>query len=314
MLGLIGRRLLVLLPLLMVISFLVFSLILLIPGDPAVALAGDQPDPKRIAEIREMLGLDQPFFQRYLDWLGAVLQGDLGRSLFTDVPVLESLATRLPVTLSLAALAVVFALLLGFAVGSLAALRPGGLLDRFATVAASAGIAVPYFWVGMALVSVFSLGLTWFPAVGYTALSQDPVGWLHHLAIPAIALGLAPAAAVARQARSAMGTVLRGDYIRTARAKGLGPFHVVVKHGMKNAAVPVVTVLGTEAARLIGGTVVMEQLFALPGIGQLAYQAVFNRDFPVVQGVVMAAAVGVLLINLIVDVSYGYFNPRIRQT
>lgn len=314
MLGLIGRRLLVLLPLLLMISFLVFSLILLIPGDPAVALAGDQPDPKRIAEIRESLGLDQPFFQRYLDWLAAVLQGDLGRSLFTHVPVLESLVARFPATLSLAGLAVVFALVAGFAVGSLAALRPGGLLDRFATVAASVGIAVPYFWAGMALVSVFALGLTWFPAVGYTPLSQDPVGWLHHLAIPAIALGLAPAAAVARQARSAMGTVLRGDYIRTARAKGLGPVRVVIKHGMKNAAVPVVTVLGTEAARLIGGTVVMEQLFALPGIGQLAYQAVFDRDFPVVQGVVMAAAVGVLLINLIVDVSYGYFNPRIRQS
>jgi peptide/nickel transport system permease protein len=204
--------------------------------------------------------------------------------------------------------------LLGVSVGVLAAMRPGTWIDRTATFAASLGVAVPYFWVGMILVLLFAINLTIFPAVGYTPFTEDPVQWFLHLFLPATALGLAPAAVIARQTRAAMTGVLREDYVRTATAKGLPPFRVVGRHALKNAAVPVVTAFGLEASRLIGGTVVIEQLFALPGLGGLAYTSVFARDFPMVQGVLLVVAALVLLINLLVDLSYGYFNPRIRQS
>lgn len=314
MLGLLVRRLLVSIPLLLVVSFLVFGLIVLVPGDPAVALAGQNPDPAQIEAVRERLGLDDPFLVQYWHWLSGVLQGDLGTSLFTSQTVWTAIVARLPTTLSLAFLALALAAVVGVAVGSVAGLRPGTWIDRVATVGASVGVAVPYFWVGMVLVLLFALEHPLLPAVGYVPLSEDPVGWFTHLVLPATALALAPAAVIARQTRASVATVMTEDYVRTATAKGLAPARVVGKHALKNAALPVVTVFGIEANRLIGGTVVIEQLFALPGLGQLAYQGVFSRDFPVVQGVVLVAAVMVLLVNVVVDVSYGYFNPRIRQS
>jgi peptide/nickel transport system permease protein len=313
-LGLLVRRLLVSIPLLLVVSFLVFGLIVLVPGDPAVALAGQNPDPAQIEAVRERLGLDDPFLVQYWNWLSGVLQGDLGTSLFTSQTVWTAIVARLPTTLSLAFLALALAAVAGLAVGSVAGLRPGTWIDRVATVGASVGVAVPYFWVGMILVLVFALEHPLLPAVGYVPLTEDPVGWFTHLILPATALALAPAAVIARQTRASVATVMTEDYVRTATAKGLAPARVVGKHALKNAALPVVTVFGIEANRLIGGTVVIEQLFALPGLGQLAYQGVFSRDFPVVQGVVLVAAVMVLLVNVVVDVSYGYFNPRIRQS
>ncbi|MCW2665636.1 MAG: peptide transporter [Frankiales bacterium] len=314
MLGLFLRRVLVSIPLLGVVSFLVFSLIVLVPGDAAVALAGPDPDPAQIAAVRERLGLNDPYLVQYWNWLSGVLQGDLGDSLFTSQTVWSSISARLPATLSLAGLALLLAIVLGITVGSVAGLRPGTWIDRVATVTASVGVAVPYFWVGMILVLFLAIDNTLLPAVGYIPLTSDPVSWLQHLIIPATALALAPAAVIARQTRASVATVMSEDYVRTAKAKGLSPVRVVGKHALKNAALPVVTVFGIEANRLIGGTVVIEQLFALPGIGQLAYQAVFARDFPVVQGVVLVSAVMVLMINILVDVSYGYFNPRIRQS
>jgi peptide/nickel transport system permease protein len=313
-LGLLLRRLLVAIPLLLVVSLIVFSLILLIPGDPAIALAGQNPTLTQIAAVRERLGLNDPFFVQYWHWLSGVLHGDFGKSLFSSQTVGASIAARLPTTLSLALLALGIAAVLGTVLGVLAGLRPGTWTDRLLTFGASFGVAVPYFWVGMILVLVFSVGHHVLPAVGYVPLTEDPVAWFQHLILPASALALAPAAVVARQTRASLATVMTEDYVRTARAKGLNPLKIVAKHALKNAALPVVTAFGLEGNRLIGGTVVIEQLFALPGLGQLAYQGVFGRDFPVVQGVVLVAAAMVLLLNIIVDLSYGYFNPKVRQS
>jgi peptide/nickel transport system permease protein len=314
MLGLLMRRLAFTVPMLVVVSFCVFSLIVLVPGDPAVALAGENPDPEQIQAVRERLGLDDPFLVQFWHWFAGLLQGDMGQSLFSSQPVAEAVLVRLPATLSLAALSLIVALALGVGVGVLAAMRPGTWIDRTATFAASLGVAVPYFWVGMILVLLFAINLTIFPAVGYVPITENPFQWLMHLFLPATALGLAPAAVIARQTRAGMTSVLSQDYVRTATAKGLPPSRVVGAHALKNAAVPVITAFGLEASRLIGGTVVIEQLFVLPGLGSLAYSSVFARDFPMVQGVLLVVAALVLLINLLVDLSYGYFNPRIRQS
>ncbi|GAC1308649.1 MAG: ABC transporter permease [Acidimicrobiales bacterium] len=308
------RRLLVSIPLLAVVSLMVFSLILLVPGDPAIALAGENPSPAAIAAVRQRLGLNDPFFVQFWHWLSGVLHGNLGVSLFTSQTVSSAITARLPATLSLTLLALAFAGVAGLIVGSAAGLRPGSWIDRVATLGASFGVAVPYFWVGMILVLVLAVNHRVFPAVGYVPLTHDPFAWFQHLILPASALALAPAAVVARQTRASLATVMNEDYVRTARAKGLAPWVIVGKHALKNAALPVITSFGLEANRLIGGTVVIEQLFALPGIGQLAYQSVFNRDFPVVQGVVLVAAAMVLLVNVLVDVSYRYFNPKVAQS
>jgi peptide/nickel transport system permease protein len=314
MLGLLARRLAFTIPMLVVVSFCVFSLIVLVPGDPAIALAGENPDPEQIAAVRERLGLNDPFLLQFWHWFADAIRGDLGQSLFSSQSVAEAVFGRLPVTLSLAGLSLVVALVVGVGVGVVAGMRPGSWVDRVATFAASLGVAVPYFWVGMLLVLLLAINLTVFPAVGYTPITENPLSWFLHLVLPAAALGLAPAAVIARQTRAAMSGVLQEDYVRTATAKGLPPARVVGKHALKNAALPVVTAFGLEASRLIGGTVVIEQLFALPGLGSLAYSSVFARDFPMVQGVLLVVAAMVLLINLIVDLSYGYFNPRIRQS
>lgn len=313
MLTVIVKRLLISIPLLVIVSFIVFSLILLVPGDPAVALAGPNPTLNQILSIRQRLGLDDPFLLQYWHWLTGVLHGNLGSSLFSSQTVSQAVMSRLPTTISLAFLALTLAAVLGVAVGVVAGLRPGTWIDRIATLGASLGVAVPYFWVGMILVLLFSINNPILPAVGYVPLTQDPLGWLSHLVLPATALALAPAAVVARQTRAALAAVMQEDFIRTARAKGMVPWTVVGKHALKNAAIPVVTAFGNEANRLIGGTVVIEQLFALPGLGQLAAQGVFARDFPIVQGAVLTAAAMVLLINIAVDVSYGYFNPKVRE-
>jgi peptide/nickel transport system permease protein len=307
------KRLAMTVPLMFVVSFLIYSLIVLVPGDPAVALAGQNPTAEQIAAVREELGLNDPFLLQYWRWLSEALQGNLGVSLFSSESVSSAILARLPATLSLAFFALSIAIVLGVAVGSVAGLRPGTWIDRVATVSASVGVAVPYFWVGMILVLLLAIDNPLLPAVGYAPLSDGVVAWAKHLAIPAAALSIAPAAVIARQTRASVATVMSEDYVRTAEAKGLPRVRVVGKHALKNASVPVVTVFGIEANRLIGGTVVIEQLFAIPGLGQLAYQSVFARDFPLVQGVLLTTAAMVLFINLLVDVSYGYFNPRIRQ-
>lgn len=313
MLRLIAKRVLTAIPLLIVVSFVIFWLMQQ-AGNPAVQLAGNNPSAEDIARVEKELGFDQPFFIRYFEWLGAAFQGDLGTSYFTGESVTDSILSRLPVTLSLVAVALLLAIIFGMVLGLLAGLNPGTWIDRAATIMASVGVALPYFWVGMMLVLAFSINAPHIPATGYVPFWDNPAQWFMHLLLPGLALAIAPMAVVARQTRAAVAEVMSQDYIRTATAKGLSKYRVVAKHALKNAAVPVVTAFGLEASRLIGGTVVIEQLFVLPGLGRLAYESVFTRDFPQVQGVLLFTAIMVLLINLLIDVSYAYFNPRIRQS
>lgn len=314
MLRLVGARLTTMVPLLVVVSLLIYALIILVPGDPAVVIAGQNPTPEKIAEVRERLGLNDPFFVQFWHWFSGAVRGDLGQSYLTGEDVWSSIVLRLPITLSLVALTLLFAAVLGLALGLAAGLYPGRWIDRAATVGASIGVALPYFWVGMMLVLLLAINTQALPATGYVPLTQNPVDWLRHLIIPALALAITPMAMIARQTRAGVVAVMAEDYIRTAEAKGLPRARVIAKHALKNAAIPVVTVFGLEANRLIGATVVMEQLFVLPGLGQLAYFSVFSRDFPMVQGVLLFTAVLILLINLVVDVSYGYFNPKLKKS
>ncbi|MGK0221312.1 MAG: peptide/nickel transport system permease protein [Limisphaerales bacterium] len=312
MLRFILQRLLALIPLLLGVSLVVFSLVLLIPGDPAYMLAGEDASPETVAKIREELGLNQPVLVRYGEWLVALLQGDLGTSLFSEQPVADVILQRLPVTLSLAFTAIVIALAISIPAGIIAGIRPGKLADRVVTTGSSIGLAVPNFWLGLMLVLVLAIRNPWFPATGYVPLSESLLGWWSHMVLPAFTLGLAAAAILTRQLRGAMVDVMQQDFIRTARAKGLLSWKVVVKHGFKNAAIPMVTILGVQANGLLGGTIIVEQVFGMTGIGQLAVASVFTRDLPMIQGVVIMSVFVAVLVNLLVDVSYGYFNPKVR--
>ncbi|MEQ8993399.1 MAG: ABC transporter permease [Pseudomonadales bacterium] len=312
MLRFIAQRLLALIPLLLIVSLMVFSLVLLIPGDPAFLLAGEDATPEEVEAIREEMGLNDPVLVRYLAWLGALLQGDLGTSLFSDQPVLDVILERLPVTLSLALAAIVFSLAISIPAGVIAGTRPGSLVDRIVTVGSSVGLAVPNVWLGLMLVLMLAIWNPWFPATGYTALSHSVMGWWMHIALPAFTLGLSAAAILTRQLRGAMIDVMQQDYVRSARAKGLPYRKVVAKHALKNAAIPMVTILGLQTNSLLGGTVIVEQIFGMPGIGQLAVASVFTRDLPMIQGVVIMAVFVAVLVNLLVDLSYGYFNPKVR--
>jgi peptide/nickel transport system permease protein len=307
------RRLLGVIPVLLVVSFLAFSLVQLVPGDPAVVAAGDNASAELIEQTRERLGLDQPFFTQYAQWLGNLVTGDLGTSLFSSQPTWDSIVDRIPVTASLAILSLVWALVIGLTLGIAAGLRPGSWVDRGTTALATLGISMPSFWVGLLLVSLFSLRNPLFPATGYAPLSEGIGPWLSHLFLPSIALGAATAAEVARQARAGVLQVMEQDYIRTAEAKGLRRRVVVGKHALKNAAIPVVTVFGLQAAHLIGGAIVVEQVFGIPGLGTLALNSIIQRDFPLLQAFIIVTTVFVLVVNLLVDLSYGLFNPRVRQ-
>lgn len=306
------RRLLGTIPVLLIVSLLAFSLVELVPGDPAVVAAGDNASAELIQQTRERLGLDEPFLSRYAEWLGNVATGDLGTSLFSSQPTWDSIAARIPVTASLAALSLIWALLFGLTLGITAGLRRGSWVDRTTTVLATLGISMPSFWVGLLLVSLFALQNPIFPATGYAPLSEGAGAWLSHLFLPSIALGTSTAAEVARQARAGVIEVMEQDYIRTAEAKGLRRRVVVGKHALKNAAIPVVTVFGLQAAHLIGGAIVVEQVFGIPGLGTLAVNSIFQRDFPLLQAFIIVTTVFVLLVNLLVDLSYGLFNPRVR--
>jgi peptide/nickel transport system permease protein len=306
------QRLLALIPLLLIVSLMVFSLVLLIPGDPAYLLAGEDATAEEVEAIREEMGLNKPVLVRYGLWLGALVQGDLGTSLFSDQPVLDVILERLPVTLSLALAASLIALAIAVPAGIVAGTRPGRISDRVVTVGSSIGLAVPNFWLGLMLVLVLAIQNPWFPATGYTPISDSLVGWWQHIVLPAFTLGLAAAAILTRQLRGAMVDVMQQDYVRTARAKGLPYRKVVAKHALKNAAIPMVTILGLQTNSLLGGTVIVEQIFGMPGIGQLAVASVFTRDLPMIQGVVIMSVFVAVLVNLLVDISYGYFNPKVR--
>lgn len=306
------RRLLATVPLMILVSMIAFGLLFLVPGDPATTLAGENPAPGQIEEIRARLGLDDPIPIQYLQWAAGAVSGDLGDSLFSNAPVAELIAERMPATISLTITATAFGIAFGALLGITAAAYRGGVVDRCVTMVASLGVAVPSFWLGLMLIIAFALYLGWLPAVGYVPLSAGPGNWLAHLVLPAVTLGLAPAAEIARQLRGSLCDALDNDYIRTARAKGVRARPVLLKHALKNAGVTAMTVIGTQFSLLLGGSVIAEQIFGIPGIGNLAVTAVLQRDVPVIQGVVLVSAVAVLLCNLAVDMSYGYFNPKVR--
>lgn len=313
MLRLIGQRLLAVLPLLLIATAITFGLIFLIPGDPARRIAGETATPEQIELVRTELGLDQPVVVQYADFLGGLVRGDLGTSFTYKAPVLEMIVDRLPVTVSLTLVAVLVALAVGIPAGIVGGSRPGSWQDRATSVGSTLGVATPNFVLGLILVLVFALQLRVLPATGYTPLAKGLWPWLSHLLLPAIALGLAAAAEIARQLRSSMIEVMQQDYVRTATAKGLGRRSVLWKHALKNAFIPTATVLGMQIAFLLGGTAVIESVFGLKGLGDFAVQAVLSGDLPAIQGVVIFGVFATVVMSLLVDISYGYLNPRTRS-
>jgi peptide/nickel transport system permease protein len=310
--GILVSRLLGALPILLIVSLITFGMIHLIPGDPAVTIAGMSATAEQVANIRHDLGLDQPLLSQLWDWYAKLLHGDLGRSLLLGEPVVGATMLRLPVTLALSGYALVLTLVIGLVSGIVAALRQNSWIDQVAMMLAMLGISLPSFYLGLLLIMVFAVDLHWLPSGGYIALTDDPLGWLATSTMPAISLALLLAGLLARITRSSMLEVLRQDYIRTARAKGLPERTVVVKHALANALIPITTVVGIIVSLLISGSVVVESLFSIPGIGQLLTQAVLNRDYPMVQGGLLITTALLVGVNIGVDVCYALLDPRVR--
>jgi len=311
-LGYLLRRAGALVPVLGVVSVVVFSLIHLTPGDPVRIMLREEADPATVATLRRQLGLDRPLPLQYLTWLGRAVQGELGRSIRTNQPVMDAIRQRAPVTLSLAMAALLVALAIGLPAGILAALRRNSVVDVVATLVAIAGVSLPSFWLAVLLILIFSLTLGWLPPLGWVSPGRDLVAWAQSLVLPSVTLGVAIAAVVMRMTRASLLEVLELEYVRTARAKGLAERRIVLGHALQNALIPVVTVVGLQAGALLGGAVITETIFALPGVGRLLVDAIFQRDFPIVQGVVLFLAVNFLVVNLLVDLTYAWLDPRIR--
>jgi len=306
------RRVLATIPVMLVVALFVFSLLYIAPGDPAAIIAGDQATPADIERIRESLGLDRPYLVRFGDWLWHILHGDLGTSIFTNLPVSHMIAQRIEPTLSLMLLTIVFSIVIAIPLGVLAAWKHGTWIDRAVMVVSVLGFSVPVFVFGYLLAYVFALQLDWLPVQGFTSISDGVWPFLQGLVLPTLALGLIYVALLARITRATMLDVLSQDYVRTAKAKGVGPRAVLFVHALKNAAVPIVTVIGNGVALLIGGAVVTESVFAIPGLGRLTVDAILRRDYPIIQGVVLLFSVTYVLVNLVVDLLYTVFDPRIR--
>ncbi len=309
---LILRRLAATIPVLLLVTAGVFALIHLTPGDPIDAMMAESVDDSVKRELRRELGLDRALYVQYASWMGRLLQGDLGRSIRNQEPVIENVGRRIRPSLQLAGLAMAISLLVATPVGILSAARRNSPIDRVGTSFALFGICMPNFLIALLLIFVFGVTLRWLPISGYVDPLEEPWDGLRSLALPAMTLGLALAAVITRTLRSSMLEALSEDYIRTARAKGLTDGAVVRRHALRNALIPVVTVLGLQLGTLIGGAVITEYVFALPGVGRLVVDAVFARDYPLVQGVVLLIAVGFILSNLAVDLLYGWIDPRIR--
>jgi peptide/nickel transport system permease protein len=307
-----AQRLLAVIPVLLVVAVIVFLILRLTPGDPAAVIAGDSATSEDIAKVREQLGLAKPLLAQFGIWIGNVLQGDLGYSFYLNKPVTELIAQRIEPTISLAVGTIIIAILVSIPLGTLAAWRMGGWLDRTLSAFSVAGFSVPIFVVAYLLIWLFALKLDWFPVQGYRRIGQGLGPWLMQLILPWITLSTIYVALIARVVRASVSEALTEDYIRTARAKGLREHAVLLRHALANAAVPIVTMIGIGVALLIGGVVVTETVYAIPGIGSLTVDAVLNRDFPVIQGVVLLFSVAYVLINLLVDISYLFLDPRIR--
>jgi peptide/nickel transport system permease protein len=306
------RRILATIPVMGVVAIFVFSLLYFSPGDPAAVIAGDLATVDDIEKIRQQLGLNEPFLVRFSTWLFAILQGDLGTSIFSSLPVSTLIGQRLEATISLSITTIVLSVSVAVPLGVLAAARAGGWLDRLVMMFAVLGFSVPVFVLGYVLIFLFSLELDWLPVQGFVSIREGFWPFLRQLILPSLALGTIYIALIARMTRAAMLDVLSQDYIRTANAKGLGTEKVLLRHALKNAAVPIVTVVGIGVALLIGGVVVTESVFAIPGLGRMTVDAILRRDYPIIQGVILMFSFVYVLINLLVDLSYSLFDPRIR--
>lgn len=306
------RRVLATIPVILIVALFVFSLLYIAPGDPAAIIAGDQATPDDVERIRASLGLDRPFVIRFVDWLWSVLQGDLGNSIFTNLPVSHMIQQRIEPTLSLMVLTLTLSLSFAIPMGVVAAWKHGTWIDRLVMMTAVFGFSTPVFVIGYLLAFVFALKLDWLPVQGFTSISHGLLPFLRNLILPAVALGLVYMALIARITRATMLDVLSQDYVRTAKAKGVGQRGILFLHALKNAAVPIVTIVGIGFAALIGGAVVTESVFAIPGLGRLTVDAILRRDYPVIQGVVLLFSCVYVVVNLIVDLLYTLFDPRIR--
>jgi peptide/nickel transport system permease protein len=307
-------RVLVAVPTLLLVSIFVFMLQKLLPGDPILVMAGESRDPQTIALLRERYRMNDPIIWQYLYWLGDVLQGDLGISLRTGLPVRDLLAQKLPVTIQLAVMSMVFAVLIGIPAGIISAVKKGTVWDYLANFVALSGLSVPNFWLGIMLILLVSVQLGWLPASGYESPFVDPVRSLQTTIMPALVLATGIAGALMRHTRSAMLGVLQQDYVRTARAKGLREKVVVLGHAFRNALLPIITLSAVMFGELLAGAVLTEQIFTIPGFGKMIVDAVFNRDYAVVQGVVLVTATAFITINLLADLCYFLLNPRMRAT
>jgi ABC-type dipeptide/oligopeptide/nickel transport system permease component len=305
MLTFVARRLLLAVPVLLGVVFVVMLTVDLLPGDAVTLMLGEHATKEAVAALREHLGLDKPLLVRYADYVGRVLRGDLGRSIQQNRPVSAELADAWPATLELTVAALVIATLVGVVAGVLSAVRPNSLFDGVARLASLFGLSMPIFWIGLVLIVVFSLWLNWLPVGG--------AGSLSHLVLPAVTLALPSVAMIARMSRAAVLDVLREDYVRTARAKGVGEVWVLGKHALRNAFIPIVTLLGLQAGQLMGGAVLTETVFAWPGLGRLMVKAIFARDYILLQGAVLLFALGFVVVNLLVDLSYGLLDPRVAR-
>lgn len=312
MLVYIARRLIQTIIVLVVVSLIVFSLMHIIPGDPVLIMLGDQATPAQIETLRRELRLDQPLWVQYVYWAAHVLQGDFGKSIFYRESVTHLIATRLPITFHVGIVAFILSTLLSIPAGIISAVRRGSWLDSLITVSANLAMAVPIFWLGILGIYWFSIRLGWLPVQGYTSPLDDWALNTRQIIMPAVCLAIVPLASLARQTRSSMLEVIQQDYIRTARSKGLTERAVITGHALKNAIIPVITLLGIQLRNLVGGAVLVEQVFNIPGMGRLMVTGVFNKDYVIVQGTIMVVAIVVALANLIVDISYGHFDPRIR--
>ncbi len=306
------RRILTAVPVLFLVSLMTFGLIQLVPGDPAVVIAGQEASAADIERVREMLKLDAPWYQQLVSWYGRLLQGDLGQSFTLGRSVAEAIGERAPVTFSLAIFALILTLIVGLTAGTVAALKQNTWIDGALMGLALVGVSLPNFWLGIMFIFIFAVELGWLPSGGYVGPTESVGGWLRSLVLPAISLMLLQMGLLARITRSSMIEVLRQDYVRTARAKGLPAWKVVGKHAFRNVLVPVITVIGIIFSLLLAGAVIIETVYSLPGVGRLVVSGIARRDYPVIQGSLLIIATTCVLLNIVVDILYAYIDPRVR--
>lgn len=306
------RRLIYVIPMLFITTLIVFSFILLIPGDPVLALLGENATPEKITQLRQQLGLDQPVLIQYFDWLKNAIQGDLGRSIFTGQFVHEAVFSRLSVTFQLVIVALLISILGGMFFAITSVFFPNSWMDHVARFFGTLGTAIPNFWLAMLLVLLFSLKLDWIPATGFTSITENPAAFFKGILLPAFSLGMVGIAQITRHLRSSLMEVMSADFVRTAYSKGVTRWKAIFQHGLQNAMLPVVTTIGILFGNMLGATVVIETIFAIPGMGQLAVNSILQRDFTMLQGVVLVMIVMVILINFITDIIYAMLDPRIE--